>query len=99
MSASQKIGSISIQISDAGFEAMKNDPEYEAWVLDELRQNFLFQNPWVSVCGGTCSIHSFGATKEEYRGSSWNAGYMGGQGAALFDAKAGKSFWEQRAER
>ena len=99
MSASQKIGSISIQISDAGFQAMKNDPEYEAWVLDTLGQNFLFQNPWVSICGGTYSIHSFGATKEEYRGSSWNAGYMGGQGVALFDTKAGKSFWEQRAER
>lgn len=99
MSASQKIGSVSIQISDAGFDAMKNDPEYEAWVLDTLKQNFLFQNPWASICGGTYTIHCFGAAKEEYRGSSWNAGYMGGQGAALFDAKAGKSFWEQRTDR
>ena len=28
---------ISIHISEAGFEAMKNDPEYEAWVLNDLR--------------------------------------------------------------
>ena len=27
---------ISIHISEAGFEAMKNDPEYEAWVLNDL---------------------------------------------------------------
>ena len=28
--------SISVTISEAGFEAMKNDPEYEAWVLNDL---------------------------------------------------------------
>ena len=29
--------SISVTISEAGFEAMKNDPEYEAWVLNDLQ--------------------------------------------------------------
>lgn len=29
--------SISVTISEAGFEAMKNDPEYEAWVLNDCR--------------------------------------------------------------
>lgn len=29
--------SISVTISEAGFEAMKNDPEYEAWVLNDCK--------------------------------------------------------------
>lgn len=98
MSSSSQMQSISIQISDAGFEAMKDDPEYEAWVLDTLAQDFRFENPWTSVCGGGYVVHHFGATKDQYHGESWYPGYMGGQGAALFDKKSEKSFWEQRME-
>ena len=99
MSTSSRMQSISVQITDEGFEAMKNDPEYEAWVLDTLRRDFLFENPWTSVCGGGYVIHHFGAAKEQYHGESWYPGCMGGQGAALFDKKSEKSFWEQRMER
>ncbi|WP_161844802.1 hypothetical protein [Pseudoflavonifractor sp. 524-17] len=99
MSASSQMQSISIQITDAGFEAMKNDPEYEAWVLDTLAQDFRFENPWTSVCGGGYVVHHFGATKEQYHGESWYPGYMGNQGAAMFEDKAKGSFWEQRMER
>ena len=99
MSASSQMESISIQITDEGFEAMKNDPEYEAWVLDSLAQNFRFQNPWTAMCGGGYVVHHFGATKEQYHGESWYPGYMGGQGASLFDKKSKGSFWEQRMER
>ena len=99
MSASSRMESISIQITDDGFEAMKNDPEYEAWVLDTLAQNFSFQNPWTAVCGGGYAIHRFGTTKEQYHGESWYPGYMGGQGAALFEKKSKGGFWEQRMER
>ena len=99
MSASSRMESISIQITDDGFEAMKNDPEYEAWVLDTLAQNFSFQNPWTAVCGGGYAVHHFGATKGQYHGESWYPGYMGGQGAALFEKKSKGGFWEQRMER
>ena len=99
MSASSRMESSSIQITDDGFEAMKNDPEYEAWVLDTLAQNFSFQNPWTAVCGGGYAVHHFGATKEQYHGESWYPGYMGGQGAALFEKKSKGGFWEQRMER
>lgn len=98
MSASSRMQSISVQISDEGLEAMKNDPEYEAWVLDTLAQNFSFQNPWTAMCGGGYAIHHFGATKEQYHGESWYPGYMGGQGTAMFEDKAKGSFWEQRME-
>ena len=99
MSASSRMQSISVQITDEGFEAMKNDPEYEAWVLDSLAQNFSYQNPWTAMCGGGYAVHHFGAVKEQYHGESWYPGYMGGQGAALFDKKSEGGFWEQRMER
>ena len=99
MSASSQMQYISIQITDEGFEAMKSDPEYEAWVLDRLAQDFRFQNPWTAMCGGGYVVHHFGATKEQYHGESWYPGYMGGQGASLFDKKSKGSFWEQRMER
>jgi len=99
MSTSSQMQNISIQITDEGFEAMKNDPEYEAWVLDTLRKNFIFENPWTPVCGGGYAIHHFGATKEEYHGESWYPGYMGDQGASMFAEKSKGSFWVQRAER
>lgn len=99
MSASSRIQSISVQITDEGFEAMKNDPEYEAWVLDTLAQNFSYENPWTSVCGGGYAVHHFGATKEQYHGESWYPGYLGGQGASEFDKKSEGGFWEQRIER
>ena len=99
MSASCRMESISVQISDEGFEAMKNDPEYEAWVLDTLAKNFSFEDPFTMRCGGGYAVHHFGATKEEYHGEGWYPGYMGGQGAATFDKKSKGSFWEQRMER
>jgi len=99
MSASSQMQSISVQITDEGFEAMKSDPEYEAWVLDTLRKNFIFENPWTPVCGGGYAVHHFGATKGEYHGESWYPGYMGGQGASLFAEKSKDSFWERRMER
>jgi len=98
MSASSQMQSISVQITDEGFEAMKNDPEYEAWVLDTLRKNFIFENPWTPVCGGGYAVHHFGVTKEEYHGESWYPGYMGDQGASIFAEKSKGSFWEQRME-
>lgn len=91
--------SVSVQISEAGFEAMKNDPEYERWVLDTLRTNFQWHDPWSGICGGKFSIFHFGATKEEYHGESWCMGYRHGNGKTFFDKKAKDSFWERRAKR
>ncbi len=41
--------SISINISEAGFEAMKNDPEYEAWVLNDLRTEWAQPDRWAAL--------------------------------------------------
>lgn len=95
---SQAMDTVSIHISEAGFEAMKNDSEYEKWVLDRLKQDFAFQDPWSSICGGHYVIHSFGAAKEEYRGESWYPEYQNGKGKKLYEEKSKNSFWERRAD-
>ena len=91
--------SISINISEAGFEAMKNDPEYEAWVLNDLRTGWAQPDRWAGVCGGAYSTIYYGATKEECHAEMWSAGYQNGSGKSLFDSKAKDSFWERRVER
>lgn len=91
--------SISINISEAGFEAMKNDPEYEAWVLNDLRTGWAQPDRWAGICGGAYSAIYYGATKEECHAEMWSAGYRDGSGKSLFDSKAKDSFWERRVER
>lgn len=63
---------VTICISDDGFRAMQDDPAYEAWVIDSVREELSFPD---YLCGypGTYGRHEviqFGATKEDYRGQS-----------------------------
>ena len=99
MHPSQMMRSVCVHISDAGFEAMKKDPEYESWVLDVLRKDFSYQDPWADVAGESFAVHRFGATRQEYRGDSWYLGFRGGRGGILYDEEAEESFWEKRCKR
>lgn len=99
MHPSQMQDSVSIYISEAGFKAMKEDPEYEEWVIDWLGQDFAFNNPWAGICGGRYVVHYVGATKEEYRGQSWYPEYQNGKGKSLFDQKSEGCFWQRRMDR
>ncbi|MCM1234666.1 MAG: hypothetical protein NC489_31575 [Ruminococcus flavefaciens] len=99
-SPTQKWDAVSVNISEEGFEAMKADPAYEKWVLDTLRSDFSYHNPWSAYAGGSYRIHYFGATKEEYRGESFSMGFRnGGKHTDSSKKKSQKSFWEKRAER
>ena len=98
LSSTRQMEAVSIQISDAAFERMKNDPDYEAWVLNDLREAFSQSNPWVAATGGGYSVFYIGETKEQCHAEGWYPGYMGNQGAAMFEDKAKGSFWEQRME-
>ena len=92
----------SINISDAGFEAMKNDSEYEKWVLDYIRRDMAVAAPgWYTAMGGPSAycILNFGATKEERTGEMFSAGYMNGKGTGIFNSHADKSFWTKRSEQ
>ena len=70
--------SISVTISEAGFEAMKNDPEYEAWVLNDLQVGWSQPDKWSGICGGAFSTIYYGASKEECHAEMWSAGYNNG---------------------
>lgn len=95
---SNQYDSVSVQISDEGFQAMQKDPEYEKWVLDTLRRNFAFYNPWSGICGGNYVMHRFGASKEEYRGNSFAKGVDGGRKESILEGDE-ETFWERRARR
>lgn len=56
-------------ISDEGYEAMKNDPEYEKYILDTIRSTL---SSFDSSRSKGMSVYHFGATKEEQRVENWN---------------------------
>ena len=90
--------SISVTISEAGFEAMKNDPEYEAWVLNDLQVGWSQPDKWSGICGGAFSTIYYGASKEECHAEMWSDGYNNGNGGKIFNDKSKNSFWERRIE-
>lgn len=90
--------SISVTISEAGFEAMKNNPEYEAWVLNDLQVGWSQPDKWSGICGGAFSTIYYGASKEECHAQMWSAGYNNGNGGKIFNDKSKNSFWERRIE-
>ena len=91
----------SIDITDEGFRAMQKDPEYEKWVLNEMKT--VFETPYPSWARAIrknryCVIH-FGATKEESYGMSWGNSYQNGTGGKVWEAQSKGSFWTKRAEQ
>lgn len=62
---------VSIRISEAGFAAMKEDPEYEKWVLHSIMACRMRYDPLGNCCGGKYVTLSFGASREGYREECW----------------------------
>lgn len=83
-----------IVISDKGYEAMQADPEYETWVLDTIQKNLEMPNYAAAVTPKLeyFAVHSFGASKEEYRGQSWSR-----QPRSPLDTT--ESYWTTRRKR
>lgn len=98
LSATRQLESISVHISHGAFDRMKNDPDYEAWVLNDLQEAFSRSNPWVPAVGGGYSVFYIAETKEQCRAEGWYPRYTGGQGADMFEDKAKGGFWERRVE-
>ena len=93
--------SCSVDISDEGFKAMQNDPEYERWVLEDLKTAFATPMPgWTRSIGGTkYQVVHYGVTKEECHSTSWWSGYQNGTGDKVWEAQSKGSFWTKRADR
>ena len=91
----------SINISDDGFRAMQSDPEYEKWVLDDLKTAFATpMSGWARSIGGTkYQVVHYGATKEECHSTSWWTGYQNGTGGKVWETQSKESFWTKRGEQ
>ena len=88
---------VTIVISDAGYSAMQNDPTYEAWVLDRVREELNFPD---YLCGypGTYGRHvtfEFGATREDSRGYS----YAIRRNDSFNRPDTQETYWELRLKR
>ena len=86
-----------ISISDAGWEQMKNDPDYEAWVLGYTAENRSVRNPFFGWPGASGSVYveKFGASIEEHLGQDIG---KSGSGSSFDNVKNEKSWWEKRHE-
>ncbi len=62
---------IFIFISEEGYRAMQRDPEYEEWVLRQVKEAYAGCGYWSSFRGKYHCVKIFGATKEDCRSESW----------------------------
>lgn len=63
-----------VSISDRGWEQMRKDPDYEAWILGYLVEDRSIRNPfyaWGNNSGNVISEH-FGASIDEHLGQSFS---------------------------
>ncbi len=88
----------SITITDAGFQALKNDPSYEAWVLNDIKTSWAQPDQWAASCGGSFSTLRYGAIREERRASSWYPNGLDGSAERIFQVSSQDSFWKTRGQ-
>ena len=91
----------SITITDAGWERLKNDPEYEKKLLDDIAIDRSYYSPLLGT-GGTYCTRKIGATVEEYEGWSWSKQYGFGsaeKSSSMFEEKSRNCFWSNRRKR
>lgn len=83
-------------ISEKGWEQMKNDPEYEAWVLGYTVQDRAVHIPFASMPGYSPNLHTeqFGASIEEHLGQSVPMSSSGKSASTSSDDE--ESWWEKR---
>ena len=67
-----------VYISEEGWEQMKKDPKYEAWVLGYTVENRAVKNPFFGMGDkGAYCIENFGASIEEHKGAGYSKVYTG----------------------
>ena len=84
------VSNAAVNISEAAFKAMKEDPQYREKVLS------LIQRDWGdSYAPRNCSVLiTVGATLNEYRADSWPVGYD-----SEFDVRTRDSFYKRTSEK
>ncbi len=87
-----------ITITEKGWEQMKNDADYEAWVLGYTVENRSVRNPFFGLPGasGSFYVEKFGASIEEHLGQSVGSTE---QAKSTKRFRNEKSWWDKRHER
>ncbi len=91
----------SITITDAGWERLKTDPEYEKKLLDDIAIDRAYYSPLLGT-GGTYCTRKIGATEVEYEGWSWSKQYGFGSAEnsrSVFEEKSKDSQMKMRAQK
>ena len=83
------LNNVAINISEAGFKAMKDDPEYREKILSLLKRDL-----GSSLARNCSAVFTVGATIKEYRGDSWPVGYD-----SEFYARSQDSFFKKASEK
>ena len=84
------VSNAAVNISEAAFKAMKDDPQYREKILS------LIQRDWGdSYAPRNCSVLiTVGATLNEYRGDSWPVGYD-----SEFGVRSQNSFYKRTSDK
>lgn len=84
-----------IDITEKGWEQMKNDPKYEAWVVGYFKVDRSVCIPFANYPGVEPSIHTehFGASIEEHLGQSYP------QSTSTRNEKDSEDWWKKRHKR
>lgn len=88
-----------ISISEEGWEQMKSDPDYEAWVLGYFVEDRAVPNPFYGWGGnsGSLVIEHFGASIEEHHGEGFSKSDAGSGGSKA--EREQESWWDTRHKR
>lgn len=84
-------------ISEQGWEQMKKDPDYEAWVLGYTVVNRSVHFPAMLSGVSNLCTEKFGASIEQHIGQSIPTGDVGGKSSSKDDDK--ETWWQKRHRR
>lgn len=88
----------SISISDSGWEQMRKDPDYEAWILGYFVEDRSIRNPFFGWGNneGSMIFERFGASIEEHRGDGFSKAALK---APDSDEEEEEDWWIKRHKR
>lgn len=92
----QKKNFVLLNISEAGFAAMKANPQYESWVLSKIKESLYYENTFEKRDGTNYFILSFGENEEEHDEEFWFSGEFDDDPK---NKSKQESYWDSRIER
>lgn len=88
-----------LSISDDGWEQMKKDSDYEAWILGYFVEDRAVRNPFLGLGGnqGSMIIEKFGASIDEHHGVGYTKSSVTGSDSK--DSDSLDTWWIKRHKR